>query len=80
MPDVDFLRPQPVIYEIRVKGHLEQRRFNIFESLTITHHPNGETALSGPILDQAALYGLLNRLRDLGITLVSVNQVHHKKE
>jgi hypothetical protein len=47
-----------------------------FEGLLITHNPNGETIITGPILDQAALYGLLNRLRDLGIPLLSVNIKH----
>ena len=62
-------------YEIRVEGHLDQRRVSDFNNLTVTHHLNGETALAGPIPDQAALYGLLNWLRDLGISLVSVNRL-----
>ena len=68
-------QPRGQIYEIRVEGHLEQRRLTAFDQLTVTHQPDGETALTGPLLDQAALYGLLNWLRDLGIPLVAVNRV-----
>jgi hypothetical protein len=68
-------QPQGQIYEIRVEGHLEQRRLSAFDHLTLTYLDNGQTILTGPLLDQAALYGLLNWLRDLGIPLVSVNQV-----
>ena len=60
-------------YEIRIKGHLDQRRIDAFENWKVTHQPNGQTVLSGPIQDQAALYGILNRLRDLGIFIISVN-------
>jgi hypothetical protein len=62
------------IYEIRIEGHLAPRRFQQFEDLVVTHQPNGETHLVGPIPDQAALYGLLNWLRDLGASLVSVRR------
>ena len=63
------------LYEVKVQGHLEKHRIQTTEHLTVSHTPNGETVLLGPIADQAALYGLLNRLRDLGIPLVSVNTV-----
>jgi hypothetical protein len=63
------------IYEIRIEGHLAPRRFQQFEDLKVTHQPNGETHLVGPIPDQAALYGLLNWLRDLGAALVSVKRL-----
>jgi hypothetical protein len=62
-------------YEIRVQGHLAPRRLACFEILTITHHPNGETSLVGVFRDQSALYGLLNHLYNLGITLLSVHRV-----
>ncbi len=63
------------IYEIRVKGHLDSDWSGWFEGLTITLEADGVTLLSGPIIDQAALYGLLKRIHDLGIALISVNQI-----
>ncbi|MCB0153325.1 MAG: hypothetical protein KDF65_00915 [Anaerolineae bacterium] len=72
-------RPREQIYEIRVEGHLEQRRLSAFEQLQVSHLANGETALTGPLPDQSALYGLLNWLRDLGIPLVSVNRLSAKR-
>ena len=62
-------------YEIRLKGHLEARWSNRFEGLTITLEEDGNTLLSGPVADQAALHGWLKKVRDLGMTLVSVVQV-----
>ena len=62
-------------YEIRVKGRLEPRWANWFDGLTVRHASDGATVLSGPIADQAALHGLLQRVRDLGIPLLSVTQV-----
>ena len=62
-------------YEVRLKGHLEARWADRFESLTITLEEDGNTLLAGPVADQAALYGLLKKVRDLGMPLVSVNQV-----
>mgnify|MGYP001792834829 FL=1 len=59
-------------YEICVKGHLDQRWSNWFEGLRIALKDNGETLLSGPVVDQAALYGVLIKVRDLGLPLVSV--------
>jgi hypothetical protein len=66
---------QPMIYQIRVKGHLGPRWTDWFEGLAITLEEDGSTLLTGPIVDQAALYGLLKRVRDLGIPLVSVKTV-----
>jgi hypothetical protein len=65
---------QPVVYQIRLKGHLGSQWTDWFEGLTITLEEDGDTLLTGPV-DQAALHGLLKRVRDLGMTLVSVNQV-----
>ena len=62
-------------YEIRIKGHLDDRWIEWFEGLTITLEEDGDTLLTGPVTDQAALHGLLKKVRDLGMTLVSVNQV-----
>ena len=60
------------LYEIRLKGHLNDRWADWFEGLTITLEENGDTLLTGPVIDQAALYGLLKKVRDLGMPLVSV--------
>ena len=59
-------------YEIRLKGLLDERRAGYFSGLEMTHEAAGTTGLVGPLADQAALYGVINRLRDLGIALVSV--------
>ena len=62
-------------YQITVKGHLDNRWADWFEGLTITLEDNGETLLTGPVVDQAALHGLLKRVRDLGTPLLSVMHV-----
>ena len=59
--------------EIRVKGQLDQHWSDWFEGLTITHNDQNETILTGPVVDQAALHGLLAKLRDLRLPIVSVN-------
>ena len=63
------------LYEIRIKGHLESRWADRFEGLTITLEDDGNTLLSGLIADQAALHGLLKKVRDLGMPLISVSPV-----
>ena len=60
-------------YEIKVKGHLDQRWSDWFAGLKLTHLEGNESLLSGPLPDQAALHGLLERIRDLNLTLISVN-------
>ena len=66
------LSHQSNTYEIRVKGHIDKRRVTMLE-MQVAYHKNGETTLHGTIPDQAALYGILNRLHDLGVVLLSVN-------
>jgi hypothetical protein len=62
-------------YEIRLKGHLDDRWAVWFGDMVITREDNGNTLLTGPVADQAALHGLLKKVRDLGIPLLSVNSV-----
>ena len=62
-------------YEIRLQGRLEQRWSAWFDGLTLTAGDDGNTTLRGPVMDQAALHGQLQRLRDLGLPLISVTQV-----
>jgi hypothetical protein len=65
----------PRWYEIRVQGHLEPRWSAWFDGLTLTPERDGTTVIHGPIIDQAALHGLLQKLRDTGLPLVSVTRV-----
>ena len=68
-------RYEPGLYEIRIKGHLGDRWADRFGGLTITREEGGDTLLSGPVVDQAALFGLLKKVRDLGMPLLSVMRV-----
>jgi hypothetical protein len=63
---------QPMVYQIRIRGHLGSQWADWFGSLTMTLEDNGDTLLTGPVIDQAALHGILKKVRDLGLTLVSV--------
>ena len=62
-------------YEIRLKGHLDSRWTAWFDGLSLTNESDGTTVIHGPVADQAALHGLLQKVRDLGLPLVSVTQV-----
>jgi hypothetical protein len=66
---------QPTVYQIRIKGHLGQHWASWFGGLTITLQDNGDTLLTGSVVDQAALHGVLKKVRDLGMPLVSVSPV-----
>src|SRR6266699_4517919 len=66
---------KPGLYEIRIKGHLDDKWAAWFGGLTLTTLDNGETLLTGPVVDQAALHGLLRKVRDLGVLLLSVSRV-----
>ena len=63
-------------YEIRILGHIDARWAHWFEGMNIKWDPDGETQLCGPVVDQAALHGLLKKVRDLNMILLSVNRVH----
>lgn len=71
----EYESDQPLNYQIRIKGHLAGLWADLFEGLTITREENGDTLLTGSVVDQAALYGLLRKVRDLGMPLVSVNHM-----
>src|SRR5512134_1263017 len=64
---------QPTIYQIRIENHLSDEWTDWFAGMTITLEENGDTLITGPIVDQAALFGLLKKVRDLGMPLVSIN-------
>jgi hypothetical protein len=66
---------QPMIYQIRIKGHLGPQWKDWFDGMTMTLEENGETVLTGPVADQPALHGLLKKVRDLGMNLVAVNRI-----
>lgn len=72
-PDRDA--DHPTVYQIRLKGHLGSQWADWFEGLTLTLEANGDTLLTGPVADQAALFGLLRKVRDLGLPLVEVIKV-----
>lgn len=70
---------EPEQYEIRLKGYLDARWAEWFEGMNLAHESDGTTLLSGLVVDQAALYGLLRKVRDLGLPLLSVMQVDPKQ-
>jgi hypothetical protein len=70
---------QPSLYQIRIEGYLDPQWTGWFSGLTVTLKENGYTLLTGPVADQAALFGLLKKIRDLGMSLVSINRVDPSK-
>lgn len=66
---------QLMIYQIRIKGQLDRKWIDWFGDVTITLEENGDTLLTCPVIDQAALHGLLKKVRDLGMPLLSINHV-----
>jgi hypothetical protein len=72
-------RPDVERYEIRLTGRLDAHWAAWFDGLTVSHESNGTTVISGPIADQAALHGLLQRVRDLGLPLVSVTRLEPER-
>jgi len=66
---------QPPVYQIRIKGHLDRKWKDWFEGMSITLEDSGETLISGSVVDQAELHGLVKKVRDLGLPLISVNRV-----
>ena len=69
-----------VAYEIRVKGHLDESWSEWFDGLTITYLDSGETVLRGEIVDQAALHGMLSKVRDLNMPLIAVSSVGPERQ
>lgn len=74
-PNSDAKANPPLVYQIRLKGRLSSQWSEWFEALTITPLDNGETLITGPVADQAALHGLLRKVRDLGLPLISVIRI-----
>ena len=84
-PDLQTNSDQPIVYQIQIAGHLRPQWAEWFEGLTVTPTENGETLITGWVADQAALHGLLKKVRDLGLPLLSVNPLessgdHTQKE
>jgi hypothetical protein len=72
-------KAESLIYQIRIKGHLDRKWADWFSGLSITSLENGETLLTGPVLDQAALHGLIRKVCDVSLPLVAVIQVEPKQ-
>lgn len=76
-------QPHPILpgrYEIRIKEQIDEKWLVWFDEFTITRTESGETLLTGPLSDQASLHGLLAKIRDLNLTLISVNRIEWKED
>ncbi len=71
---------QPMVYQIRIKGHLSPQWTDWFEGMAITTEDNGNTLVTGPVIDQAALHAVLKRVRDVNLPLLSIMEVRSKGE
>jgi hypothetical protein len=71
---------QPALYDIRIKGHLDDRWIGWFDGMTLTREDNGVTLLTGPVIDQAMLHGFLRTVRNLGLPLLAVTRRDPKEE
>jgi hypothetical protein len=71
---------EPAVYRIRVDGHIDERRAEVLGNLTVIHEQEGVTTLVGPVADQAALYGIIVRLRDMGLELRDVQRIETDTE
>ena len=69
-----------MVYEIKIKGYLDSHWSEWFDGLAMTYDGQGHTILSGPVADQAALHGLLNKIRDMNLVLISVNWIESMPE
>ena len=74
-PETKTGSSQSLVYQIRIEGHLGQQWIDWFDGLAITLEEDGDTLLTGPVIDQAALHGLLKKVRDLGMSLISISRV-----
>ena len=72
--------PNNKIYVIKLEGHLSESWVDWFDEMEFTHDGDGTTTLTGEVVDQSALHGLLKKIRDLGLPLISVNQIGHDKK
>ena len=75
MSDTRTPGSERAVYEIRIRDRLDEDWVEWFDTMTLTHTSEGQTILTGPVADQAALHGLLSRISDLNLTLISVTQV-----
>jgi hypothetical protein len=80
MDMLGYRMDSPTLYQIRVKGHLDETLGSWFEGFTIANQEDGDALLTGPIQDQAALHGILNRISNLGLVLLSVNTVSEEAQ
>ena len=78
--DQNVMPRQTMVYQIRIKGHLSPQWTDWFEGLTVTLEEDGNTLLTGTVIDQAALYGWLKKVRDLGMPLLSVNSAETSRQ